>query len=400
MEDLKVVFGKKVTKLRFSAEDFSNYCLMIGLSVSLVLVSFQGFRVFQISTSLMLCALIPLFAVRNGARIGWPSLLNPQSLVEVVCHLYRIVHWRLLVYVAIFVCERLVREVDSGRFTDVFSFGMCLTIQLQLYVLALFRCAALAFHIREAKKVEQVMRSSSWRHFLNLNCSINIHIVHAALTGWCSQMMTVAPFFLLASWKRPIWSFVVLFCMENFLSISFIDDTKMFYAVHYREHHSSGLFTLFHGSHHDAIPSGLLSGGTEVGFVEGFCQGLLHCHPLKCPTSLWDVGINFYKNILYHHYIPGVFPYSQLIVAEEVHHVVHHYMHLVPYVGFPGKVGHQIDIDIDNYNPENPTWTWFCDLQKSEERPWLWVVTTFDIFLGRRVQQVATGFFCIIFVLC
>jgi hypothetical protein len=97
-------------------------------------------------------------------------------------------------------------------------------------------------------------------------------------------------------------------------------------------HNSEVEFVFLHGTHHDAIPSGLIAVG-ENGFLEGFLR-----FTIGVPGVFFDPVTAFLvytyevqKDIFGHQYIPGVFPKNSRRSMEVYQHSTHHYGSLEPY---------------------------------------------------------------------
>src|SRR5205807_7834504 len=82
-----------------------------------------------------------------------------------------------------------------------------------------------------------------------------------------------------------------------------------FYRDHWLGHNSEFEFIFLHGTHHDAIPSGMIA-VAENGLLEGFTR-----YTLGSPIAVYDPIVSFLlfsfeitSDIESHQYIPGVFP--------------------------------------------------------------------------------------------
>jgi hypothetical protein len=105
-----------------------------------------------------------------------------------------------------------------------------------------------------------------------------------------------------------------------------------FYRDHWLGHNSEFEFIYIHGTHHDAIPSGMIA-VAENGFLEGFLR-----FTVGSPTAFYNPVISFIaytreikSDIVLHQYIPGVFPRMPRRWMEIAQHSTHHYGLLAPY---------------------------------------------------------------------
>jgi hypothetical protein len=105
-----------------------------------------------------------------------------------------------------------------------------------------------------------------------------------------------------------------------------------FYRDHWVGHNSELEFLFLHGTHHDAIPSGLIAVSGN-----GFLEGCLR-YTIGSPVALYNPIIAFLAltvevktDIDLHQYIPGVFPRIPRRMMEIYQHSTHHYGRLEPY---------------------------------------------------------------------
>jgi hypothetical protein len=105
-----------------------------------------------------------------------------------------------------------------------------------------------------------------------------------------------------------------------------------FYRDHWLGHNSELEFIFLHGTHHDAIPSGLIA-VAENGFLEGFLR-----FTIGSPVPFYNPIISFLvytaeikKDIEAHQYIPGVYPRLPRATMEVSQHSTHHYGPIEPY---------------------------------------------------------------------
>jgi hypothetical protein len=105
-----------------------------------------------------------------------------------------------------------------------------------------------------------------------------------------------------------------------------------FYRDHWLNHNSECEFLYLHGTHHDAIPSGLI-GVSGNGLLEGFLR-----HTLGNPTAFYAPIVAFalytldvVMDINNHQYIPGIFPRLSRRFHEVTQHSTHHFGRLEPY---------------------------------------------------------------------
>jgi hypothetical protein len=96
------------------------------------------------------------------------------------------------------------------------------------------------------------------------------------------------------------------------------------FGEHERSHGSRFAFAVLHGHHHDSMPSALI-GGPGQGFGEAFHEelcSLVYLGGTVLSLTLHTVAILL--DMIAHQYIPGVLPYSRLVIAAHIQYVVHH----------------------------------------------------------------------------
>jgi len=107
---------------------------------------------------------------------------------------------------------------------------------------------------------------------------------------------------------------------------------KWYYRDHWLGHNAELDFVYLHGTHHDAIPSGLIA-VSENGLLEGFLRFCLgwptpFYNPVMCfLISSYDIK----TDIDMHQYIPGIFPKLPNLVIQGFQHSTHHYGPIEPY---------------------------------------------------------------------
>jgi hypothetical protein len=170
---------------------------------------------------------------------------------------------------------------------------------------------------------------------------MTLEIMHAYVTGVLSHIVLFAAWYLVLIYANFSLLFLVPMCVINlFVHRTWLKVTNSwFYRNHWLGHNSELQFVYFHGTHHDAIPSGLIA-VSENGFLEGFLR-----HTIGWPNPFFHPLAAFYFytreikfDIDMHQYIPNVFPKMSKKSVENFQHSTHHYGALEPY-GFGFKLG-------------------------------------------------------------
>ena len=136
-----------------------------------------------------------------------------------------------------------------------------------------FRTVLLVDHLAKKELVREVLVETSWRRAINNNTNMTLEILHAYCTGVLTHIILIAPWYLVITYSRFSLVFLPALCILNF--VVYFKWVKAinawFYRDHWLGHNSEVEFVFLHGTHHDAIPSGLIAVG-ENGFLEGFLR--------------------------------------------------------------------------------------------------------------------------------
>ncbi|MBX7098150.1 MAG: hypothetical protein K1X89_10585 [Myxococcaceae bacterium] len=256
--------------------------------------------------------------------------------------------------------------------------------------LTAYRTVVLLAHLRKARHVRQVLEGSSWARELK-GLSTWAHLVHAWVTGELATLAFFLPSLLFWQLTEPtcVRELVLLALgagailasargLDTRAEVPASRSLRVAVALvvpsgkaaereggltHGADHASRFGFTLFHGHHHDAVPCALV-GGPGVGLLEAFDNGLLYLPYLGSATvSLLAFGAYAVIDMLFHQYVPGVFPYTRAVLSFQVHHVAHHFFSLRP-VSVNARYGFDVGA---GYRPDNAVTRWFLETAKAHE---------------------------------
>jgi hypothetical protein len=239
--------------------------------------------------------------------------------------------------------------------------------------------------------VREVLLQSSWRNVGRVRQNIRLEIVHAYLTGILTHIILIAPWYLIITHVKFSVLLVPLICLLNarmhvwFLKV--IND--WFYRDHWLGHNSELEFLYLHGTHHDAIPSGLMAVAGN-GLLEGLWRNLLG-YPTPFYNPLWAFvaySVEIYRDIDFHQYIPGIFPRLGAEFRAVGQHSTHHFGRLEPYgfgikldqpgfsAGFkaafrqfPDEFSNSIRLDeeLTQFEWDNPRHRWYLEMSRRYE---------------------------------
>ena len=219
-----------------------------------------------------------------------------------------------------------------------------------------------------------------WRRVIREDTNMTLEIVHAYCTGVLTHIILIAPWYLVIMHARFSLIFLPAVCLINVMvhrqwAKAF---NAWFYRDHWLAHNSESEFVFLHGTHHDAIPSGLIA-VAENGFLEGFMR-----FSIGSPLAFYNPLISFlifssdvHGDIKLHQYIPGIFPKLPRRIMEVFQHARHHYGELEPYgiaikvdqpgssnnyentfKGLPGELRNsgRLDEELTGFKWDNPTY--------------------------------------------
>jgi hypothetical protein len=371
--------------IQYRNEDFPLYLLSLLIPGILIAPALPH----PAAQAALLCALLYLavvFAIRHGATFDARVL---RVVVDGIASYPAILArgWRTARHVVIPVAiifalalgaEQFLRPRLAGT-TWLRPFPWQWALWAPFLLLTLFRVVILVAHLLRASVVRDVLTSSPQRKSIEV-LSIHQHIVHAFVTGMVAHLSLVAPcalFFMLTeptilregllvvgytAWTgiaRPLRK-------RKLLGHPGVIANRLVYQNHNIAHQSRFYFTVFHGHHHDAIPSALIGSAAGTGFLENADRAMTTLEPLKSlliVQATWAWVIAF--DMVVHQYIPGVFPFAKPTITGVSHHVTHHFGRALPLgIIFSGYVEPG---DMNNgYKPDNSVTRWF--LKQVEQR--------------------------------
>lgn len=360
---------KSRTYLFYRSSDFLLYLLslfIVAMGALLALPQTPVRAVFG-------CALLYMaatFAFKHGARFDASSFpLMARGVLDYPRRLFRLFHAHPPIALVCIFGLAVVAQEAGRRFLPPNSFWLrsfpAVTVALVAFSGAsLFRTIILVAHLRRSSHVRSVLEHSPWSHELK-GLSIWNHIFHGYVTGLISHACLLLPTLILWRFAPPTMLRELILLGTFLLREPRGQTDETLTAVHEEDHSSRFHFTVFHGHHHDAIPSAVMASGAS-GFVESLDRAVYF---LSFMNSAFDCLVeSFYmtRNMITHQYIPGVFPYSRNVIVSRNHHVVHHYGSLRP-LGLGGVTSYRRDLE-SGYDSNNQKARWFVAVTKTYEQ--------------------------------
>lgn len=331
------LYGIKKPKVTYYKRDFLDYVLMILLSA--VVVSFSyGVDHVMAFIGLALCVFaLAAFIIRHGIEFRIPIIVKrPQEVFYIF--VYKFQNLKLMYFIALglLLLENvlIVKTPNLPHHVELMRKAALFLFYIHFISITIYRTTILVGHLVNKELVHEVLMQTPWRRVIKEETNITLEIVHAYCTGVLTHIILIAPWYLVITYSNFSVVFLPVACLINIMvhrkwAKAF---NTWFYRDHWLAHNSECEFILLHGTHHDAIPSGLIA-VAENGFLEGFMR-----FTIGSPVAFYNPVISFLiytsdvlSDIKLHQYIPGVFPKLSRAVMEVFQHARHHYGQLEPY---------------------------------------------------------------------
>ncbi|HXH38618.1 MAG TPA: hypothetical protein VNN08_08315 [Thermoanaerobaculia bacterium] len=372
--------------MQYRAEDFPLYLLGLVLAGTLIAPALPS-RSEQLLLVAALLYMVAFFLIKHGAKFEVRFFHDVlEGLTRYPVMLVR--NWWMArhaiipitgVFLLALTGERFLRPALAGtKWLNRFPWWW--VVWTAFLLITLFRVTILIAHLLRASVVREVLEDSAQKKMIEV-LPMHQHILHAFITGMLAHLSVVAPCVLFYMLTKPsnlrevllvagyvVWSGVARplkkrKIIESPPKIGF----NLVYQNHTIAHRSRFFFTVFHGHHHDAIPSALIGSAGGTGFFENVDRGLTWLDFLNSVVVmqiLWGYSILF--DMVVHQYIPGVFPFAKVTVLGTAHHVTHHFGSALPLgLIFNGYIETR---DYDNgYKSDNKVTRWFVDQVERRE---------------------------------
>jgi hypothetical protein len=339
------LYGQKRPRLAYHRNDFLDYVLMITLSAGVACACY-GPRSALAVIAVSLCVfMIAVFPVRHGVGFRTPLILRrPQDVFYML--VYKVQNAKGMYFLAagLLLTENVFIWLTPDLPHHVALMRQCALGLFYLHFISIsaYRAAILVAHLRKKEKVREILLQTAWKHVLSRNGNITLEIVHAYMTGMLAHLVLIAPwYFVITHASYSIIALPLVCAIDVYAQLKFTEVINAwFYRDHWLGHNSELEFVYLHGTHHDAIPCGLI-GVAGNGYLEGFLRHVLgfpnpFYHPL--PASVFYT-LEIKQDIETHQYIPGIFPKLSRQFQEITQHSTHHFGRLEPY-GFGIKLDH------------------------------------------------------------
>jgi hypothetical protein len=331
------LYGTRQPRATYYKKDFGDYVLMIGLTALVAGLSYGVGHVMAIAGFVLCLFAVVAFAIRHGVELTVPLIVRrPQDLLYVIVYKLKNLKLPYLAAIALLLLENILiaatpnlpHHVEAMRTAALYLF------YLHFGVITAFRTGILAAHLSKRDLAREVLMQTSWKRVITEKSNMNLEIIHAYATGVLTHIILIAPWFLVIHYAKFSLLLLPVICAINvFVHLKWLKVmNEWFYRDHWLGHNAEIEFVYLHGSHHDAIPTGMIA-VAENGFLEGFLR-----LTVGTPVSFYNplmafmaITIEVQKDIEAHQYIPGVFPRLPRRVVEVSQHSTHHYGQIEPY---------------------------------------------------------------------
>ena len=374
----------KKAHLFYQPADFILYVFALALVEAGFCLAFASGWVRGLA-AVALSYLLVVFLLKRGARLDLTCLgaacsgiaAYPGRLVRLIRtggKLLVVFPGILLVALA---AEHVGLKVPSIRETFwVRPFPFMALFLIHFVPISALRTVICIAQLRQTAHIGRVLAESGWRHELKRLAVWN-HVLHGYVTGLLTHVCLFIP--SLAFWRftQPTVLREAAMAAMTMLVIAWVRPRRCqqilyvtrcaaFLIAHEEDHKSRFHFAVFHGPHHDAIPTAVMA-AAETGFCEAIDRGIhLIFFTYSVTALVLLLGLAIPVTMLGHQYVPGVFPFSKSVMQSATHHVAHHFGSLRP-LGFASGPALKSDVDA-GYNPHNGIIRWYLSVVRQYEQ--------------------------------
>ncbi len=389
------LYGRRRTRITYQARDFLDYVLMISMAIGVLLLCYAPVWPLAVAGIVLAVYMVLAFPVRHGIELRVPILFRrPQDVLFLFVYKIQNIKAPYWIALAVLLAENVFIALTPTwpHHSEWFrSFGYFLFFAHLLGITA-YRTVILVAHLRRAPHVREVLLQSVWKRALERQPSIRLEIFHAYFTGLLTHLLLIAPwFFVLRFAEFSVLAVLVVLPINGWVQFRMLRDINAwYYRDHWLGHNSELEFVYLHGSHHDAIPSGLI-GVAGNGFLEGVTrQTLAYPTPFFNPiAACLFYTLEIQRDIYFHQYIPGVYPSIDVELVRAGQHSTHHFGRLEPY-GFginlelddvPESIrkasaflpesltsSYRLDHELTGFEWDNPRHRWYLALLEKYQR--------------------------------
>jgi hypothetical protein len=366
------------TFMTLQASDFADYLIMLAATVLVSTLCYGAMHALNLLAVAMCVALAVAFPLRHGAVWRVPTLIAEpwHALCVVWCKLDNVTP-TLPLAAALTLAERSALDTwpDALRWHDAdaaFVRYVDSAFLWAFWLVTALRGVIWLAHAHRRAHVFAFLRRSQWRKCLGAEGDAvreHVDLAHAFATGVLCHTLAMAPIFLALHLRAQS---VALLPLRIVLDLALYRHfwTREFNRWVIRDHavaHSSQIaFVYLHAAHHDALPISLMA-SHDTGMLEGFVRFALGQPEafLSPALSLFLFTFAVLGDMIFHQYVPGVFPYARAVEQFGHHHAEHHFLSLLPLGSAferppDGNASNSVAVDeeLTTYKRNNALWQW------------------------------------------
>jgi hypothetical protein len=337
------LYGPKKTRATYNRGDFIDYVLMMIATAGVVVLAY-GWGSPIATAGLALCAFtLAMFVKRHGVELKIPVILKrPQELFFMFLYKFQNMRSMYFITLALLVLENILIAATPNlpHHVELMRTIAYWLFYIHLISITVFRTVILFDHLAKRELVREVLMQTAWKKVVNERTSVVLEILHAYFTGLLTHIVLIAPWYLVITYLNFSVIFLPVVCVINIVvHLKWMRlNNSWFYRDHWLGHNCEFEFVYLHGTHHDAIPCGLI-GVAGNGFLEGFMR-----HTIGSPAPFYNPAVSFLvymfdvkNDIELHQYIPGIYPRLSKNFMAVIQHSTHHHGRVEPY-GFGMKL--------------------------------------------------------------
>lgn len=383
------LYGVRKTRITYQKKDFFDYTFMTLITAAVIYLVYGKDHWLSVMGVGLCVFMIVSFLIRHGFGLGMPVILKrPQDILYMVVYKIQNIKPMYLIAISVLLLENYFIALTPNwpHNTELMRKIAMYLFYIHFLSISAYRTVILIAHLHKRDLVREVLMQSFWKSFISRQPSIVWEILHAYFTGILAHIVLIAPWYMIITYADFSVLFLLMVCVVNVMTqVKFFKALNAwFYRDHWLGHNSEFEFLYLHGTHHDAIPSGLI-GVAGNGHLEGFTR-----HIMGSPAPFYNPVIAFMvytfevkSDIDAHQYIPGIFPKLSKQLQEASQHSTHHFGRLEPYSFglkvdqpevskqtkrelkmFPEEIKNSIILDeqLTGFKWDNPRHRWFVDL--------------------------------------
>ncbi len=334
---LHSIYGERTPRVVYFKRDFVDYALMLLVSAALIAIAYGQDHPLALAGFGLCAAMLGTFVIRHGVALALPLLLRrPQDALYMFVYKLQNLKAPYFVALGLLVLENVLiaRTPDLPHHTEAMRNVALGLFYFHLLSLSVYRTVILAAHIQKRALLKEVLSQTPWKAQVGGGRSVMLEILHAYGTGLLTHIILLAPWYVVITRLRFSALFLLVSCGINLaIHVKWMKSLNAwFYRDHWLGHNSEFEFLWLHGTHHDAIPSGLIAVAGN-GLLEGLARHTIG-YPVPFYNPLATFVVYMFEVLLdinSHQFIPGIFPRQPKGVVIANQHSSHHYGKLEPY---------------------------------------------------------------------